>query len=89
MLMNSIGPWALLIKMVQAYINYYILRDLILVLRKPILAHWKIRRKFESMWKLPFIIKRVYNDDSYKLINCNGDYPKLLIIGGYLKKYCV
>ncbi|WP_330945514.1 hypothetical protein, partial [Streptococcus anginosus] len=39
-------------------------RDLVLVLRRPIFAHRKIGGKFEPKWEGPFVIEKVYGGGS-------------------------
>ncbi|PKU82248.1 hypothetical protein MA16_Dca027898 [Dendrobium catenatum] len=43
--------------------------DLVLVLRRPILAHRKLGGKFEPTWEGPFVIETVYEGGSYQLVD--------------------
>ena len=61
--------------------------DLVLVLRKPILAHRRYGGKFEPTWDGPFVVERAYQGGAYQVVNEKGERPMLPINGVYLKKY--
>ncbi|XP_020596814.1 uncharacterized protein LOC110036659 [Phalaenopsis equestris] len=61
--------------------------DLVLVLRRPILAHRKIGGKFEPTWEGPFVVEKVYSGGSYQLVDFRGEMPMLPVNGRYLKTY--
>ncbi|XP_028549533.1 uncharacterized protein LOC110108341 [Dendrobium catenatum] len=49
--------------------------DLVLVLRRSIIAHRKIGGKFEPTLEGPFVVEKAYQGGSYQLIDCNGERP--------------
>ncbi|KAI0519706.1 hypothetical protein KFK09_007165 [Dendrobium nobile] len=53
--------------------------DLVLVLRRPILAYRKLGGKFEPTWEGPFVVETVYEGGSYQLVDCKGNHPMLPI----------
>ena len=55
--------------------------DLVLALRRPIIAHRRLGKKFEPTWEGLFMIQIVYQGGSYQLIDCKEECPMLPING--------
>lgn len=49
----------------------------------------KIKEKFEAKWGGPFVIKTVYSNGVYCLINQDGNRIMMPISGKFLKKYYI
>ncbi|XP_020598499.1 uncharacterized protein LOC110038079 [Phalaenopsis equestris] len=65
----------------------FMVGDLVLVLRRPIISHRRSHRKFEPTWEGPFVIEKVYEGGAYFLIDADGSHPMPPINGRYLKRY--
>jgi len=60
--------------------------DQVLVVRRPIIVSHKIGSKFTSQWDGPYVIKEVYTNGAYKIIDADGVHVGL-INGKFLKRY--
>lgn len=49
--------------------------DLVLVLRRPIVAHRRKGGKFEPTWEGPFVVEQAYEGGSYQLVDSEGGHP--------------
>jgi len=47
----------------------------------------KTKEKFQPKWEGPFVVKSVYSNGAYRLINPDGDTLIMPINGKFLKKY--
>jgi len=47
----------------------------------------KTKGKFQPKWEGLFVVKSVYSNRAYRLINEEGDMLMMPIIGRFLKKY--
>jgi len=48
---------------------------------------YKTKRKFNTKWECPFVVKTFYSNGAYRLINQEGDRLMMSINGKFLKKY--
>ncbi|XP_020700279.1 uncharacterized protein LOC110112406 [Dendrobium catenatum] len=62
-------------------------RELVLILRRPIILHRRQSGKFEPIWEGPLTIEQVYEGGAYQRIDANGVHPMPVINGQYLEKY--
>ena len=61
--------------------------DLVLVVRRPITSH-RMGNKFLSKWDGPYVVREVYSNGAYKIVDENGVKVDP-IIGKLLKRYYV
>ena len=61
--------------------------DLVLTVKRPMLVAHKSKGKFESKWEGPYVIDKVFSNDTYPLLNMKGDRCMMPTNGKFLKRY--
>jgi len=61
--------------------------DLILAIKRPMVMTHKTKGKYQPKWEGPFMIKSVYSNGAYRLINLEGNKLMIPINGKLLNKY--
>lgn len=62
---------------------------MVLAVKRPMIMIHKTKSKFKSRWEGPFMVRTVYLNEAYHLINLDDDRMMMPINGNFLKKYYI
>ena len=57
-----------------------------MAVKRPIIVSYKSRSKFTSKWDDPYVVREVYTNGPYKIVNADGVHIGP-INGKFLKRY--